>query len=76
MLGKQITRVGSFSMVHAAILVAALGMASFLSPAIQNTNVSAPQRISDAETGQSGPILIRATFVTLWDCGARTGRDV
>lgn len=80
MLGKQMNRAQSFSMVHAAVLVAALGAASFMSPAIQTAyvetpQVETPQEVSQADAGQGGFVMMRATLIKIWNCDG-SAKDV
>ncbi len=70
MLGKQITRVRSFSMVHATVLVAAIAVASLISPAIQQSALDTGHQVARSDAGPGAAVLMRVTLVKWWDCDA------
>ncbi|MCK0148673.1 hypothetical protein MWU54_01440 [Marivita sp. S6314] len=76
MIGKQRIRTGSFSMLHATVLMLALGLAAVINP----TSTYSTQ-ITSAALGQKahdGPVMIfKATVYKVFDCdSAKTGLDV
>lgn len=77
MLGKQRTRVSSFSMLHATALIAALGVAALIGPSIEHAGQSASSQVTRTITSDAaGPYtIIRATVVRFWECDEAT-KDV
>ena len=78
MIGKQLTRSGSFSMLHAFALVAALGLAGWLNPtSTYSTNtVSSTSTPMTIEGGQGVVMIFKATMVRVFDCDADKGIDI
>ncbi len=80
MLGKQMTRAGSFTMVHATVLSVALGAACILGPAIKDASYQLSRAtVHDTMRDASGPrgvVIMRATVIKFWDCDtSKTGVD-
>ena len=70
MLGKQNSRAGSFSMLHASALVLALGLAAFISPAIETRDAASDLKLSEySATSLTDPyVVIRAKMVRFLEC--------
>lgn len=79
MLGKQITRVGSFTMCHAVVLMVALGAAGWINPNLKDADFSAAPISTETvvSNGAGTYHVMRATLVFMFDCDkADKGADV
>ena len=71
MLGKQINRAGSFSMLHAVALVGALALATWMQPAVNHAAIlEAPKLPEAAHSEVSGTYeVFRATLIRILEGG-------
>ncbi|OSQ52113.1 hypothetical protein [Marivita geojedonensis] len=77
MIGKHKTRAASFTLVHAGVLIAALGLAPILSAELDNIRKAAGVELSELSyQEQPEPRIIRASFKAFWSCDETEVDDV
>lgn len=76
MIGKHKTRAASFTLAHAGVLAVALVLAPLLGAQIEAMTAKTEMSTVDTRPVEKGPVIIRATLRTWWDCDTKDARDV